>query len=161
MENFSIDEILEQAIQTENLGHEFYLNMAERFRDDEELRKLFLALAGKEIEHRNYYTCMKERFDRSAPAAVDWEEVSMYMRAFAESEFFLGNKKSLTCMDKITTVAEAVRFAIGFEKETLLYFIGLRDIAPNKAAIDAIIDEERCHIRWLSAFMAVILERAR
>jgi rubrerythrin len=159
MENFSIDEILEQAIQIETLGHQFYTEMADKFMKDEELRKLFLALAEKEIEHKNYYVCMKDMVDRSEPEALDWEEVSHYMRAFVESEFFLGNKKSLTGMDKINTVAEAVKYAIGFEKDTLLYFLGLRDVAPQKAAVDSIIDEERCHIRWLSRFNSNLAKR--
>jgi rubrerythrin len=161
MEYFSIDEILEQAIQTENLGHQFYTAMADKFKEDEELRKLFLTLAGKEIEHKKLYTSMKEMVDQSTPVAEDWEEVSQYMRAFVESEFFLGNKKSLTGMDNIKTVAEAVRYALGFEKETLLYFIGLRDVAPQKTVVDLIIDEERCHIRWLSVFNSALANRNR
>jgi rubrerythrin len=90
--------------------------------------------------------------DISVNLPVEWEEVSHYMRAIVESEFFLGKHKALPDMEKIDSVGSAVKFAIGFEKETLLYFVGLRDIVAQKDIIDRIIDEERSHIRWLSAF---------
>jgi len=152
MEKFSVDEILEQAIQTENLGYQFYTEMADKFGKNEELHKLFSLLADKETEHKKLFTCMKDEFDRTVSDAVDWEEVSHYMRAIVESKFFLGSKKSLAGMDEITSVADAVDRAIGYEKETLLYFMGFRDITSDKMVIDTIIDEERCHIKWLSVF---------
>jgi rubrerythrin len=152
MEEFSVNEILEQAIQTENLGHQFYTAMAERFKNDDELRKLFLTLASKEMEHRELFSCIKSEAERVVPLPVDWEEVSHYMRAIVESEFFLGNKKNLSGMSEINTIKEAVRFAIGFEKDTLLYFIGLRDVVAQKDPVDKIISEERSHIKWLSIY---------
>jgi hypothetical protein len=85
---------------------------------------------------------------------VQWEEVSNYMRAFVESEFFLGKGKSLPSLDHIKSVKDAVRFAIGFEKETLLYFLELRTIVKDKAAVDEVINEEKAHIRWLDTFRA-------
>jgi rubrerythrin len=42
MERFSIREIIEQAIQTEKLGNEFYTKMAEKFHDDKELTETVL-----------------------------------------------------------------------------------------------------------------------
>ena len=85
---------------------------------------------------------------------VDWEEVSKYLRAIVESEFFLGKGKSLPSLDKVKTVAEAVSFAMGFEKETLLYFYAVRDVISLKDIVSQIIDEERSHIVWLSKFAA-------
>jgi rubrerythrin len=159
METYSIDEILEQAIRTEKLGYQFYTGMAARFAKDNELRSLFLSLADVEMEHEKLYSGMKDLIDQSVPATADREEVSQYMRAIVESEFFLGNKKSLAGMDRITSITEAVRFALGFEKETLLYFIGLRDVVPQKDVVDIIMDEERSHIRALSALKNRLAKR--
>jgi rubrerythrin len=74
------------------------------------------------------------------------------MRAFVESEFFLGNSKSLPAMDHLKTVKDVVRFALGFEKETLLYFWELRSIVKEKEVLDEVINEEKRHIMWLDAF---------
>ena len=41
MEKYSISEVIEQAIQTERLGYQFYTAMAERVKDDSGLKKLF------------------------------------------------------------------------------------------------------------------------
>jgi rubrerythrin len=83
---------------------------------------------------------------------VEWEEVSNYMRAFVESEFFLGRTKSLPSMTRIRSVKDAVKFALGFEKETLLYFMELRKIVKEKEVVDEVINEEKSHIMWLAAF---------
>jgi rubrerythrin len=37
-----------------------------------------------------------------------------------------------------------------FEKETILYFLGLKDSVKDAKIIEQIIDEEKSHIRWLS-----------
>jgi rubrerythrin len=69
-----------------------------------------------------------------------------------ESQFFLGKGKSLPSMDHLKTVADAVNFALGFEKETLLYFFELRSLVKEKEMVDEIINEEKSHIMWLDAF---------
>ena len=74
------------------------------------------------------------------------------MRAMVESEFFIGKEKSLPSLEHVTSVDKAVDFALGFEKETLLYFIGLRSMLSDTTAIDAVISEERSHIAWLGRF---------
>lgn len=150
MERFSIGEVIEQAVQTERLGYQFYTGMAEKFRGDQGLNRLFSTLAEKELRHEKTFSELKEVVgDREVEG---WDEVTHYMRAIVESEFFLGKNKALPSMDGIRTVGDAVKFAIGFEKETLLYFIGIRDAVQEKDVVDEIINEEKSHIRWLAAF---------
>jgi rubrerythrin len=55
-------------------------------------------------------------------------------------------------MDHLKTVQDAVKFALGFEKETLLYFMELRSIVKEKEIVDEVINEEKSHIRWLDSF---------
>jgi rubrerythrin len=55
-------------------------------------------------------------------------------------------------MDHLKTVQDAVTFAMGFEKETLLYFFELRSVVKEKEVVDEVISEEKSHIRWLAAF---------
>ncbi|HET7317633.1 MAG TPA: ferritin family protein [Nitrospirota bacterium] len=154
MNRYSIGEIMEMAVQTEVLGRQFYLAMAEKFKKDGGLVKLFTTLADKETSHEKTFSDLKDSVPRQGTEPVQWEEVSNYMRAFIESEFFLGRGKSLPSMDHIRTVDDAVKFAIGFEKETLLYFIELRTLVKEKEVIDEVINEEKSHIRWLDTFRA-------
>jgi rubrerythrin len=152
MNKYSIDEIMEMAIQTEKLGYQFYTGMADKFKKDAGLVNLFTTLASKEKTHERTFTNLRDAVAKNGTEPVQWEEVTNYMRAFVESEFFLGKGKSLPAMDHLRTVQDAVKFALGFEKETLLYFMELRSIVKEKAAVDGVIDEEKSHIVWLDKF---------
>lgn len=148
METFSLREAIEQAVQTERLGHKFYLEMGKRFSDNAQMKELCETLAQKELDHeKRFLELMGEIGD---DREVDWEEVSKYLRAIVESEFFLGKGKSLPTLERVKNVADAVKFATGFEKETLLYFYMIRDVLTGKEVISQIIDEEKSHIVWLS-----------
>lgn len=150
MEKYSIREAVAQAVQAEKLGYQFYTSMAERFRADEGLNSLFAVLATKELQHEKRFSELLGILKDPEPAG--WEEAEQYLRAIVESEFFLGKNKSLPSMEEVKTVEDAVSFAVGFEKDTLLYFYGIRDVVKEKEVIDEIINEERSHIRWLNRF---------
>ncbi len=156
MERFSvrrilwIREVIEQAIQTERLGYQFYTEMAKRFGENEGLKKLFETLAVKELRHEKTFSELKEISGTEEPEG--WDEVSQYLRAIVESEFFLGKDKSLPSLKHLEKASDAVNFAIGFEKETLLYFYAIRDMVKGKEVIDEIINEEKSHIMWLNKF---------
>ena len=151
MEKFSIREVVGQAVQTEKLGYQFYTTMAEKFRkENEDLYKLFTTLAEKELNHEKTFSELLGLLGDNEPEG--WEDISQYMRAVVESEFFLGKNKSLPSMENIKTANDAVDFAIGFEKETLLYFHGIKDAVKEKKIVEDIINEEKAHIKWLVCF---------
>ena len=158
MEKYSISEVIEQAVQTERLGYQFYTTMAERFKEDNGLKKLFGTLAAKEQVHEKRFAELKEITGAAEPEG--WEEASQYLRAIVESEFFLGKHKSLPDLKHVSTVGAAVDFAMGFEKETLLYFHTIRDVVHEKDVVDEIINEEKSHIMWLSRFMETFVKQA-
>ncbi len=154
MEKYSIREVIEQAIQTEKLGYALYLAMANRFEKDEKLRRLFETLAVKEQEHEKTFTDLKEKVNNRR--VEHWEEVSKYLRAIVESEFFLGNDKTLPSLEHLNNIEDAVRYALVFEKETLLYYHSLKDLIREKDVLDKLINEEKSHIVWLSEFRKTI-----
>jgi rubrerythrin len=154
MEKYSIREVIEQAIQTEKLGYALYLQMANRFEKDEKLRRLFETLAVKEQEHEKTFTDLKEKV--SDRRVEHWEEVSKYLRAIVESEFFLGSDKALPSLEHLNNIEDAVRYALVFEKETLLYYHGMKDLLREKDILDKLINEEKSHIVWLSEFRKTI-----
>jgi rubrerythrin len=148
MEKYSVYEVVEQAIQTEKLGSEFYTEMARRFQSDSDLKKLFETLSAKEQMHEKTFQELKSGMEDDK---LDYgEEASQYLRAVVESEFFLGRGKSLPALESVSTAIEAVFFAIGFEKETLLYYHAISEAVKEKDVMDKIINEERSHIVWLN-----------
>lgn len=150
MEKFSISEVIEQAVRAEKLGYEFYTRMAKKFKKDNQLQGLFKTLAEKELQHEKTFSDLKTKVKDEEPEG--WEDVSEYLRAIVESEFFLGKKKSLPSLEHVKSAAGAVKFALGFEKETLLYYYAIRDVIKEKDVVDEIINEERSHIMWLNRF---------
>ena len=148
MEKFSVREIIEQAIQTEKLGNEFYTKMAEKFHDNKELKKLFETLSAHEVRHGNSFVALKEKVKDEEPEG--WDEITPYLRAIVDSEFFLGKDKCLPSLEHVKTALEAVDFALCFERETLLYYYTLREATKEKEILDKIIREEKSHIIWLN-----------
>ena len=148
MEKYSISEVIEQAVQTEKLGAGFYTEMAGKFEDNKKIKKLFKTLAAMESAHELKFSELKNRVKDEK--IEGWEEVSQYLRAIVESAFFLGQGKSLSSMRNVKTESDAVNYALGFEKETLLYYLGIREIIKGKKAINEIIKEEKSHIVLLS-----------
>ncbi len=150
MEDYSVSEVVEQAVQTEKLGYDFYTQISQKFADNEGLKNLFDTLAVKEQQHEATFIALKDKV--ADQKFENWEEAGKYMRSIVESEFFLGNNKSLPSLEHLESVEDAVKFAIGFEKETLLYFYHLKDALNDKDAINEIIKEEQSHLVWLSDF---------
>jgi len=148
MIKFSVREVVEQAIQTERLGREFYSKMADKFHDRSELKKLFELLASHETRHGESFEDLRSRLTDREPEG--WYEVTLYLRALVDSEFFLGKDKCLPSLEHVKTAAEAIDFALCFERETLLYYYALREALQEKEVIDAIIGEEKGHIVWLN-----------
>lgn len=150
MEKFSVNEVIEQAVQTERLGYQFYSSMAKKFEKEEAFKKLFETLAQKELRHEKTFSELKEITGNEEPEG--WEDVSRYLRAIVESEFFLGRDKSLPSLAHVKSSGDAVNFAMGFEKDTILYYHEIRNIIKEKDIVDEIINEEKSHIMWLNKF---------
>jgi len=150
MAGYSIREAIEMAVQTEKMGNVFYSEMAEKFKDNEDIHELFSKLANRELAHEKTFSELKETLGEGDPEG--WEEASKYMRAIVESAFFLGKDKSTAHMQSIDDYRQAVGYALAFEKETLLYFYGIRGAVKEKEIIDEIINEEQSHIQWLTIF---------
>ena len=150
-ERFSVREVVEQAVRTERLGYDYYSEMAEKFKDDEQLANLFKTLADKELVHEQRFKELFEIIGDEEPEG--WDDVSEYMRAFVESEFFLASGKAMDRIKRIKSADEAADFALQFEKETLLYYIGLRDAVKEREILDEIINEEQSHIMWINRFL--------
>jgi rubrerythrin len=149
---FSVKEVLEMAVQTEKLGAEFYTNMAEKFKENEEFSKLFTMLADKEREHENKFNSLMEQMGSSYQMPDNWGEAAKYLRAIVESEFFLGDNKVLPNFGHLETAEDVINYAITFEKVTLLYYLELRDIVEDEEAVYDLVNEEKSHIVWLSDY---------
>jgi hypothetical protein len=82
------------------------------------------------------------------PAAFDPAgEAVLYLQALANMRVFFEKKIDPSSMEEI------LKSAIEAEKDSIIFYLGMRDLVPEKSGkdkIDAIIGEEKKHIQLLS-----------
>ena len=63
--------------------------------------------------------------------------------------------KALTAAREVKDEKDALRMAIAFEKETLLFFYDLRDAVPavHRTLVNTIVNEEKAHIVRLASLL--------
>ena len=68
---------------------------------------------------------------------------------------FAGQDKGLTLARKAQDRETALQAAMGFEKDTLLFFYDLREMVSEaeREAVSGIIREERAHLRRLAKML--------
>jgi len=157
--DFNADEIFEMAEQIERNGAAFYRNSAKGV-SDAKSREFLLGLAAMEDQHEKTFSAMRDGLtDREkTPTAFDPNnEAVLYLKALADSRVFVERKmpdlESFAGRSQEEILEEILKFAIGAEKESIVFYLGMRDAVPDKLGknrLDAIIKEEMGHIRMLS-----------
>jgi len=153
--DFNADEIFEMAEQMERNGADFYRKAAEAATDDQN-REMLLKLAEMEDEHEKTFNAMRvELAGREKEATVfDPQDESInYLRALVDTRVFF--KKEID----ITSMKEIFKEALMAEKDSIVFYLGMKDMVPEKLGktrLDDIIKEEMEHIKIigkkLSAF---------
>jgi rubrerythrin len=147
-------DVVELAMQAEKSGEAFYRAVAIKS-ESSQLQVLFEDLAEQEVKHYQVFAELSRTVRDSPLMAEGWDEYLEYVNATVQGAFFQGPDKALAAAEEVTDEKEAVRMAIGFEKETLLFFYGLRDsiYAADREYIDRVVDEEKSHIRRLAGML--------
>jgi rubrerythrin len=152
---FNADEIFEMAIRIENNAADFYRKAAS-LQSDTENQKFLERLAGMEVQHRKIFTEMRTTLTEKEkdPKVFDpYDEASQYLAAMVDT---MGGEGSPSAADSLTgdeTLEEILQTAIGLEKDTILFYLGIKDLIPLQSGhnrIDEIIREERRHVIQLS-----------
>jgi len=80
-----------------------------------------------------------------------FDEYREYLESIVNLHLFQG-KKVEEIAAKITDANEALKFALEFEKDSLLFFLELKNLVDDKdkAMVDKLINEERGHVLKLS-----------
>ncbi|OGV32463.1 MAG: hypothetical protein A2020_02095 [Lentisphaerae bacterium GWF2_45_14] len=151
---FNAREVFEIAEQIERNGGKFYRHAAQTVKD-EKAKKFLLKLAEMEDVHESFFSLLKEKFSPTEEVAglPDSENQALaYLQAMAEGKVF-GNVEDIT--SKIapgSSFVDIINTAIGFEKDTIVFFAAIKDLVPQdlgKNNIDSLIREEVSHIAIL------------
>jgi rubrerythrin len=150
-------DVIDLAVQTETRGEQFYRHAA-READAPEARQLFAFLAEEETRHRAIFSGLSAGVVASEIDPQTWAEAVMYIEATVDRAFFSGAGAPLREIPAGAREADLLRQAIDFEKETLLFFVSLRDLVQpaSQRLIDDIVREERGHVASLARRLAAL-----
>lgn len=156
--NFNAAEAFEMAIQIEKNGAAFYRKAAALQKNDED-KKFLEAIAKMEDRHQGGFEEMKTALaetEKNRTVFDPNEELSLYLKAMADAHAGEGNPDVAEQLTGDESMAQIIKTAIDLEKESILFYIGLKDMVPPKLGrekIDEIIQEEQKHVAQLTSFL--------
>ena len=163
---FNADEILEMAEHIERNGARFYRKAAALVKDAT-ISKLLQDLAVWEVEHERAFATMRAALvhqEREAKVFDPEHETSMYLRAMADGHVFDAKVDPADTLTGKESAEDILRMAIGQEKDSILFYTGLKEMISQTAGrerIEAIIKEEMGHIGFLNREIAALSSKAR
>ncbi len=149
---FNADEILQMAEQIERNGVKLYSLAAERFK---QFHDLFTRLAHEEESHLAIFAGMREKLSATDKEATIYDpdgQNNLYLQTLADGEVFKVNIDPQDILPSSATPAEVIDMAIGKEKDSIVFYVGMRELIPEKLgrkAVNSIITEEYGHITFL------------
>ncbi len=161
--DFNADEIFAMAEQIEINGAKFYRKMADNI-SDVPIRQLFLDFAAMEDDHKKVFADLRAKLsdqERESRVFDPEGESAQYLQALADIRVF--DKKAEDSfslsggLDEPEKLREVFWGAISREKESIVFYLGLKGLVPEnlgRKKIDDIIREEMKHLRLLSNELA-------
>lgn len=156
---FNADEIFEIAERIEWYGSRFYRRAAQALADSSARQKL-LDLAIMEEQHQQTFAAMRTELtdEERQPVHPDpWGEVTWYLQGIAQGHVFDVKTDPSEKLTGKETAEDILRMAIGLEKDSIVLYLGMRDVVPQRLGrgrVDDIIREEMGHIAVLSQELA-------
>jgi rubrerythrin len=153
---FNADEVFEVAEQIERNGAKFYRTAAKKFPD---VSKMLLELAAMEDEHEKTFKAMRKELSgtEEVPPVFDPDgEAQMYLRVMADEHVFNTKTDPAKQLAGVGTTMDVLKMAVDMEKDSIVFYTGLRESTPRKAGkdkVEAIIKEEFGHIAVLKQKM--------
>ena len=155
--DFNADEVFQMAIRIEANGARFYRKAAE-LQSDAENRAFLEKLASMEDGHQATFEKMKATITAAEKAATVFDpqgESAQYLAAMADTHGGEGSPSAADALTGRESMLEIIDIAIGLEKESILFYLGLKDLVPPRLGQEKlydIISEERRHIIQLNGF---------
>lgn len=153
---YSINEIIEMAVQIERNGYAFYNEATKRKDLDDKSREFISWLRDQELEHEKKFLSLRDDTElKSLELSQDWELVALYLKTIVEGRIFNSEDSAIRRAIEAKNITEIIDYAINFEKDTLLYFQTISNNIAYPKAIDIlhqIINEEISHIIKLADY---------
>ena len=149
--SFSGSELVNIAIGIERRGIAFYDIMTKSTKNAA-TRDVFQYLADVEREHAQIFQNMLAEADKYQIPETYAGEYSAYLQALVDSAVFTDDFVTSEMATKANRDIEALELAISAEKDSILFYYGMKEITPQRAqlTVNKVLAEEKLHLRQLS-----------
>jgi rubrerythrin len=149
---FNADEVFEMAEQVERNGSKFYRAAAKKF---PQVGKILLDLAEMEDRHEQTFAAMRAELSGTQvePTVFDPDgEAQMYLQVMADNHVFDPHADPVEQLAGKDTPEAVLNMAIGMERDSIAFYVGLKQGVPPRAGkdkVEDIIKEEISHVAIL------------
>ena len=148
---FAGSEIVELGIQVEKNGRDFYNALVKQSKI-QKARDTFKYLAGEEEKHIAVFRKILDSVHKYEPPETYPGEYFAYMNALASDYIFTQKDKGGEIAKRTRSDKEAIVLGIGFEKDSILFYEGMKKVVPeyDHKIVNNLIEQEQSHLRQLS-----------
>ncbi len=152
--NFNAGEVFKIAVQIEENGKKFY-EESQKSIDNAQVKKLFSELALQEVEHKKKFESIRAQLPVASTASNVWDpdnELDRYIKMMADQHVFVSDAGLKEQISKIGDTKDALKMAITFEKDSVIFFLSLEDATEktDKELIKSLVKEEQEHLKRLT-----------
>jgi rubrerythrin len=158
---FNADEVFEMAEQIERNGAKFYREAATKT-SDRQVKDMFLRLAAMEDTHLRTFHLMRTLISDQEKGGTTFDpegEAALYLQAMADDRGFEGIRGRNVKLTGKESTRELLEIAIGAERNSILFYVGLKEMVPTetgKDQVEAIIREEVSHAAELRRYLTAL-----
>lgn len=143
------DQVVQMAIQMEELGRDFYEALGGAA-SDPQIFQLCHRLAAEEDRHREtFHQLHHELASQGMSVLLTSEQILAARRRLKER--VVPTSETIRQVACGGNVVEALTMAVRMEAESVRFYTHIAEQLPAGNAIEAVIAEERAHLRLLSA----------
>ena len=156
---FSADEIFEMAEDIERNGMKFYTEAA-KGAPDKKSSQMLLNFAEMEDGHLRIFEKMRgelKGMEKESSIFDPEGQAALYLEAISGRRGWEGKASPAEKLTGKESIEDIFKIAIEAEKDSVVFYIGLKELVPVRAGkdkIEAIIKEEMGHIAGLSSALA-------
>ncbi len=153
--SFNALEVFSIAIKIEENGKAFYEKALSRM-EDAGVKELFKDLAVQEADHKRRFEELKAQLPVEAGSGAVWDpdnELDLYLKMTADQHIFGPNSDVEAAFPQAADPIGALKAAIGFEKDSVIFFLTMQDATDEEKGrrfISQLVKEEQEHLRRLS-----------
>lgn len=151
----SATELIDAAKQIEAAGEAFY-EAALPVLKGAAVREVFQWLRAEEGRHAEAFEALLDALAQGDAAWRGDEQYQGHLRALIEGHVFPSPARAREAAAGLTTDAQAIELALGFERDTIRTLEAFRSRVrrTDRAMVDTLIEEERGHIEALEELAA-------